>query len=176
MLKEQNHTEMEKQVSTKNGRPIYIRSLRPADERLVEELFESLSPRTIFFRFLRHWKSVPGEITSYFMKIDYDSNVGMVALEKRGQEERILGLCCILRKPGAVRAEFAVVVRDEWQGIGVGAELLRASLPAAVKLGMKELWGIASPENATMLAVADKLGFSVRKYPDSDLFEMEMRF
>jgi len=110
------------------------------------------------------------------MKINYDLNVGMVALEKHPPEERVLGLCCILRKSGSVRGEFAVVVRDEWQGIGVGAELLRASLPVARELGMKELWGIASPENTTMLVVASKLGFTVQKDPDSDLFEMGMHF
>jgi acetyltransferase len=108
------------------------------------------------------------------MKVDYDLNAGMVALEKHPPEERVLGLCCILRKPGSVKGEFAVVARDEWQGIGVGAELLRASLPAARELGMEELWGIASPENTTMFAVAIKLGFKILKDPESDVFEMEM--
>jgi acetyltransferase len=159
---------------TKTGRPIYIRPLRPSDEPLIEELFKSLSPRSIFFRFLRYWKSVPPEVIAYFTKIDCELNVAMVAFEKREPEDLILGLCGILRKPGSVRGEFAVVVRDEWQGIGVGAELAAASLPAARDLGMKELWGIISPENTTMIAMASKLGFTVRKDRESDLYEMEM--
>jgi len=100
----------------------------------------------------------------------------MVALEKRPPEERILGLCGILRKHGSERGEFAVVVRDEWQGVGVGAELVAASLPAARDLGMKELWGIISPENTVMIAMAGKLGFAVRKDRESGLYEMEMHF
>jgi hypothetical protein len=39
---------------------------------------------------------------------------------------------------------------------------------------MKELWGIISPENTTMIAMASKLGFAVRKDRESDLYEMEM--
>jgi acetyltransferase len=161
---------------TKTGKPIYIRPLAPADAPLIEDLFKSLSPRSIFFRFLRYWKSVPPEVIAYFTNIDCELNVAMVALEKRTSDERILGLCGILRKPGSERGEFAVVVRDEWQGIGVGMKLVEASLPAAKALGMKKLWGIISPDNTTMIAMASKLGFTVRKDHESDLYEMEMHF
>jgi len=161
---------------TKTGKAFYIRSLRPADAPLIEDLFKSLSPRSIFFRFLRYWKSVPQEIINCFTNIDCDLNVAMVAVERLQSEERILGLCGILRKPGSEKGEFAVVVRDEWQGIGVGMLLVEASLPAARDLGMKDLWGIISPENTTMIAMAEKLGFTVRRDWASDLYEMEMHF
>jgi N-acetylglutamate synthase-like GNAT family acetyltransferase len=63
----------------------------------------------------------------------------MVALEKDRSKERMLGWCGILRKPGVERGEFAVVVRDAWPGIGVGAKLVEASLPDAWSKGMKAL-------------------------------------
>ncbi|MGA3117529.1 MAG: GNAT family N-acetyltransferase [Syntrophobacteraceae bacterium] len=171
-----NYTEFEKLVFTKDGKPVYIRQLRWTDECLIKELFESLSRQSIYFRFQRYWKSVPAEIIAYFTKVDCNLNVGMVAVEKRPPDERVLGLCSILRKAGSIKGEIGVVVRDEWQGIGVGAELLLASLHPARRLGMKELWGIASPENVTMLALANKLGFTVGKYQGSDLSEMKMHF
>jgi acetyltransferase len=161
---------------TKDGKLFSVRSLSPQDAPLIEELFKSLSPRSIFFRFLRNWKSVPPEVITYFTKIDCEWNVAMVALEKNRSEERILGLCAILRKPGSERGEFAVVVRDEWQGRGVGVKLVVESLPAARDMGMKELWGIISPDNTTMIAMAHKMGFAVRKDRESDLYEMEMHF
>ncbi len=176
MTRERYPKQAEVLVLTKTGKSICIRPLKPSDEGLIEELFKSLSPRSIFFRFLRYWKSVPPEVIAYFTKIDCELNVAMVALEKREPQDLILGLCGILRKPGSARGEFAVVVRDEWQGIGVGAELAAASLPVARDLGMKELWGIISPENTTMIAMANKLGFTVRKDRESDLYEMEMHF
>lgn len=166
----------ETQAWTKDGRAITIRPLSRSDAPLVEELFKSLSPRSIFFRFLRNWKTVPPEVIAYFTKIDCELNVAMVALEKGRSQERMLGLCGILRKPGSERAEFAVVVRDEWQGRGVGAQLVAESLPAAKAMGIKELWGIVSPENTIMIAMASKLGFTVRKDRESDLYEMEMHF
>lgn len=164
------------QAWTKDGRPIFIRPLSRADAPLIEELFKSLSPRSIFFRFLRNWKTVPPEVIGYFTNIDCELNVAMVALDRGQPKERIVGLCGILRKPGSERGEFAVVVCDEWQGIGVGAKLVAESLPLAKALGMKDLWGIISPENSTMIAMASKLGFTVRKDRESDLYEMEMHF
>lgn len=100
----------------------------------------------------------------------------MVAVENSHAGECVLGLCGILRKPGSPRGEFAVVVRDAWQGIGVGVKLVEAALPAAREMAMKELWGIISPENTTMIAMASKLGFTVRKDRASDLYEMELHF
>jgi acetyltransferase len=173
---EQDAGPAEIQAWTKDGRPISIRPLSRADAPLIEGLFKSLSPRSIFFRFLRNWKKVPPEVIGYFTNIDCELNVAMVALEKGQPKERIVGLCGILRKPGSERGEFAVVVCDEWQGIGVGAKLVAESLPLAKALGMKDLWGIISPENSTMIAMASKLGFTVRKDRESDLYEMEMHF
>jgi len=176
MIDEENTKKADTLIFTKDGNPIYIRPLKSSDADLVEDLFKSLSPRSIFFRFLRHWKSVPPEIIAYFRKIDCDLNVAMVALNGSSPEERILGLCGILRKPGSEKGELAVVVRDEWQGVGIGAELVKASLPVAKKLGMKELWGIISPENTTMIAIATKLGFRLSYHRESDIYEIEMRF
>jgi acetyltransferase len=87
----------------------------------------------------------------------------------------MLGLCGILRHPGSTRGELAVVVCDQWQGKGVGAKLVEISVQVARDLGMTDLWGIISPENTTMLAVAEKLGFSKRKDPHADLYEIEMK-
>ncbi|MBM4329453.1 MAG: GNAT family N-acetyltransferase [Deltaproteobacteria bacterium] len=163
-------------VFSKDGEPIHIRPLRPTDADLLEDLFKSLSPQSIFYRFLRHWKTVPAEVIDSFKNPDCRLNVVMVALDKISSEERMLGLCGILRKPGSERGELAVVVRDEWQGIGVGAKLVEASLPAAKALGMKELWGTISLENTTTIALASKLGFTLRRDRESDSYEIEMRF
>jgi len=163
-------------IFSKDGEPLHVRWLRPADADLLEDLFKSLSPQSIFFRFLRYWKSVPREVIDSFKHVDPDLNVVMVALDRISSEERMLGLCAILRKPGSERGELAVVVRDEWQGIGVGAKLVEASLPAAKALGMKAIWGMISPENTNTIAMASKLGFALRRDRESDTYEVEMRF
>jgi len=163
-------------VFSKDGEPIHIRPLRSSDADLVEDLFKSLSPQSIFFRFLRYWKSVPQEVIDSFKNLDCDLNVVVVALDKISTVERMLGLCAILRRPGSERGELAVLVRDEWQGIGLGAKLVEATLPAARALGMKQIWGMISPENTNTIAMASKLGFTLRRDRESDTYEVEMCF
>jgi glutaconate CoA-transferase, subunit A len=160
---------------TKNNRPVYIRPLRPSDKPQIEELFHSLSPRSIFFRFLRYWPAVPPEVVATLSQIDHRLSVAMVALEKDRGREKILGLCGILRKNREARGDFAVVVRDAWQGIGVGARMVERALPEAWGKGIKELWGMISPENTVMIKMAGRLGFTVRKERVSDYYEMTMR-
>lgn len=166
MLKEEYDNHIERRVFSKNGKPVTIRSLKATDESMIQEFFGSLSPRSIFLRFLSHWDSVPPHIIEDFLNIDYTQNVGLIALEKSPEGECCLGLCCVFRIPDSPKGEFAVVIRDQWQGLGVGAELLKASLPIARAMEIEELWGIASPENTMMLALALKLGFTVLKEYD----------
>ncbi|MGO9567108.1 MAG: N-acetyltransferase family protein [Desulfomonilaceae bacterium] len=161
---------------TKTGRPILIRPLWSTDGRLIEELFKSLSPRSIFFRFHGNLKSVPPEVIACVMKLDCRTDVAMVALEHDESEGRILGLCGIRRQPESETGEFTAVVRDEWQGIGVGASLAETSLPIARDLGMKKIWGIISPENTTMIEMASKLGFTVRRDLESGYYDMQLIF
>jgi acetyltransferase len=165
----------EAKASTRDGKPFYIRPIRKTDTDLLKELFNSLSPRSIFFRFLTNWKTIPPEIVARFTEIDCRQNVAMVALEDSVPQPRMLGLCGILRQARSTVGDFAVVVCDQWQGKGVGAKLVEISFQVAKDLGMTELSGIISPENTTMLAMADKLGFSVRKDPRADLYEIEMK-
>jgi acetyltransferase len=125
-------------VFTKTGRLILIRPLRSTDMPLIEELFKSLSPRSIFFRFHGNLRSVPPGVIDCVMKLDR-TDVAMGALEHDESEGRILGLCGIRRQPESETGEFTIVVRDEWQGIGVGARLAEASLPIARDLGMEKI-------------------------------------
>ncbi len=161
---------------TKAGRPIFIRALRSTDKLLIEELFRSLSPRSIFFRFHGNLTSLHPNVIGCVMKLDYTKDLALVALERNEPEGAIIGLCGIRRQTNSETGEFTVVVRDEWQGIGVGARLTEISLPMARDLGMKRIWGIISPENTTMAEMATDLGFTVRRDQKSGYYEMELIF
>lgn len=164
----------EKSISTKDGLAIFLRPIRPEDGPLLESFFDTLSPETIFYRFLSHLKKLPPEWVEHFTHIDYDRNVAMIAVEQSGAEERILGVCRILRSPGSTRGETAVVVADHWQGRGIGSRLLKESLRIAKELGMRTVWGLFDAENKKALALAGKLGFAPKTHPELGTTELEM--
>jgi ribosomal protein S18 acetylase RimI-like enzyme len=55
---------------------------------------------------------------------------------------------------------MAFVVIDTWQGRGVGSILMRHLIKIASDAGLKELMAEVLPENAAMIKVFGKFGFS----------------
>ncbi|MGC8719709.1 MAG: GNAT family N-acetyltransferase [Thermodesulforhabdaceae bacterium] len=150
-------------VETSGGVKIFIRPVRPEDAPLFEELFKVLSPTSVYFRFFRPLKALPHSLLVRFTQIDYDREIALVAIDKESHDERMLGVARIIYGPDKDEAEFAVLVGDPWHGKGIGAELLRKCLRIAKERGIREVFGIVLPENAQMLALGRKLGFSISR-------------
>jgi acetyltransferase len=150
-------------VETSGGVKIFIRPVRPDDAPLFEELFKVLSPTSVYFRFFRPLKALPHSLLVRFTQIDYDREIALVAIDKESHDERMLGVARIIYGPDKDEAEFAVLVGDPWHGKGIGAELLRKCLRIAKERGIREVFGIVLPENAQMLALGRKLGFSISR-------------
>lgn len=159
---------------TKDGMAIFLRPIKPEDGALLVKFFNTLSPETIFFRFLSHLKTLPSEWVEHFTQIDYDREVAMIAVEQSDAEERILGVCRIMRSSGSTRGEAAVVVGDQWQGRGIGSLLLKECLRIAKELGMRTVWGLFDAENKKALRLAGKFGFAPKTHPELGTTELEM--
>ncbi len=153
-------------AAARTGEPLFIRPIRPEDAPLFLDLFHALSPQSVYFRFFSAMKSLRHEMLAKFTQIDYDREMALVALLEDGDGEQMVGVARIILEPGGREAEFAVLVRDAWQGRGVGAELLQRCLDIAKEWGLKKVNGIVLPENKNMLALGRKLGFAVRRDPD----------
>ncbi|MEJ2717611.1 MAG: GNAT family N-acetyltransferase [Deltaproteobacteria bacterium] len=164
----------EKTMLTKDGMAIFLRPIKPEDGALLVKFFNTLSPETIFFRFLSHLKTLPSEWVEHFTQIDYDREVAMIAVEQSDAEERILGVCRIMRSSGSTRGEAAVVVGDQWQGRGIGSLLLKECLRIAKELGMRTVWGLFDAENKKALRLAGKFGFAPKTHPELGTTELEM--
>jgi len=155
------------------GLSVFIRPIRPEDAPLLVELFDTLSPTSIYYRFFGTLKGLPHSMLVRFTQVDYDREIDMVALEKaNGDKERMVATARVISDPDGKRAEFAILVGDPWQGKGVGARLLERCLAIAKERGIETVWGIVLPENTGMLALARKLGFKVSKSDDPGELEV----
>ncbi len=166
--------EYENTVRTKGGLELFIRPIRPEDAPLLVDLFQVLSPQTIYYRFFRPMKSMSHEMLVKLTQIDYDRDIALVALDRRQANERILGVARIMTKPGGTDPEFAVLVGDPWQGKGVGATLMEQLLSIAKKRGLESISGLVLGANKNMLALARKLGFDIKRAPGSTEFELNI--
>jgi len=84
--------EYETKAVTKTGVHLFIRPIKPEDAPLLQELWSSLSPRTLYYRFSSPIKKLTPELVIRFTQIDYDREISLIALDSTGSDDRILGV------------------------------------------------------------------------------------
>ncbi len=163
-------------MTTDGGLHLTIRPVKPEDAPLFTNLFEVLSPTSIYYRFFGALRLLQPAMLSRFTQIDYDREIAFVALDEDSEIELMLGVARIIGDPDAKIGEIAVLVGDPWQGKGIGASLMRQCLLIAKQRGFVHIHGIVMKENTQMLALAKKLGFAVTKGKNASEYEIEINF
>jgi acetyltransferase len=163
-------------LTTEEGARLFVRPVRPEDAPLFRDLFEVLSPTTIYQRFFRYVKELNPEMLARFCKVDYDREIALIALDDNPDADRVLGVSRIMGDPDGREGEFAVLVGDPWHGKGIGSTLLERCLSIAERRGFQTVRGIVLTENQSMLALGKKLGFEVHKHPETGGYELVIHF
>ncbi|WP_163339799.1 GNAT family N-acetyltransferase [Desulfopila sp. IMCC35008] len=167
--------EDESHIISTGGRRILVRPVKPEDAHLIVDLFNVLSPKTIYHRFFGHIKELQPEMLVRFTQIDYDREVALVAMDEDADTDTILGVARIIGDADGKTGEFAVLVGDAWQGEGIGAKLLGNCLKVAEKQGFKTVFGIALQENRGMSALGRKLGFEIQHSSNAGEYELTIQ-
>ena len=140
------------------------------------DLFGNMSNRSVYLRFFRHIKQLTPDMLAKFTQIDYDREIALVAIDESHKNEQLLGVARVIGDPDGKTGEFAVVVGDPWHGQGIGAELLQRCLDIAKTMGFETIVGVVLRENSGMLAMGEKLGFEMIRYPGTDEYELTMKW
>lgn len=111
-----------------------------------------------------------------FTQIDYDREVALVAIHETGFEEKMMGVARVIQEIDMQRAEFAVLVGDQWHGKGIGAALLSRCLTIARNRNVKHIYGTVLAENKNMLALGRKLNFKIEKSPGTSEYMLTLDF
>jgi RimJ/RimL family protein N-acetyltransferase len=142
----------------RDGRPMEIRALRPDDREDMLAAIGRTSPQSLQRRFLVPKRGFSETELAFFMNIDFDNHVALVAqIDEDGRPSIVGGGRYIVVQPG--RAEIAFVVVDAYQGQGIGSALMRQLAHLARNAGLKELIAEVLPENTAMLKVFSNFGF-----------------
>lgn len=158
--------------TTKGGRHLFIRPIQPEDAALFIELFKTLSPTSVYYRFFRHMKTLSAEMLAMLTQIDYDRHMALVAIDASFAPEKMLGVARIITDPTGEHNEFSIMVGDPWQGQGVGAQLLINLLKVAKQQGMDRIWGTVLPENTQMQRLGKKCGFTIKYNNEEGAFDL----
>ena len=148
----------------RDGTPVIIRPIRPEDEPLMVRFHETLSERSVYFRYfydLRLSQRVSHERLTQICFIDYAREMALVVLRKDAQTEgqEILAVCRLNKLHGTKEGEFAILVSDNYHHRGLGGELLRRLLEIGREERLSRIFGDILPQNRDMLRICDNLGF-----------------
>lgn len=145
-----------------DGTPIQLRPVRPDDEPLLQDLFSHMSREDLRMRFFAPMRQLSHTLAAHLSQIDYDREMALLA--QHG--ETTLGVARYFADPDRIRAEYAVAVRSDWKGRGVGYLLMTRLIEVARQSGIGELFGDVLAENEPMLEMCRALGFAITGDPN----------
>ena len=168
--------DLELYKTIKNGVEVLLRPVKISDEPLLKEFFYSLSDKSLYRRFISERMDMPHERLQEFVVIDYTKEMFILAIKKMDNKEEVLGLGQYSIYEDSLTAEAAFLVRDEWQNMGIGMELLSYLTYLAKKDGLSGFTAEVLRENTAMLHLFESMGFDIDKQSDSGMFELKMKF
>ena len=156
--------------TTKRGLPVVIRPIRPEDEPLMVRFHESLSERSVYLRYfcsLSLNTRVAHERLVRICFADYDREMPLVVdYTDQSGNHQILGVGRLSKLAEKNEGEVAVILSDEYQGQGLGTELLTRLISVAKAEGLIRLRGEVLRDNIIMQSVLKKVGFRLRMLDD----------
>jgi RimJ/RimL family protein N-acetyltransferase len=152
-------------VELKNGKTVEFRPLLPSDEFSYRNFFYSLQEETIYFRFFYRIKNFSHEMAQrQWASVDYHRNMSIIGLVQKGGHKEIMAIGSYAEDEDN-RAEVAFVVREDFQGLGVGTALLEILERIAIKNGYQAFAASVLTENTAMIRVFKK------RYPQMQITE-----
>jgi acetyltransferase len=150
----------------KNGTEVTIRPIRPEDEPLLVQFHKTLSEESVYFRYFHLIKlshRVAHERLTRICFIDYDREMALVAERKDPQTgvSEILAVGRLSKLHSTDEAEFALLVSDQYQGLGLGTELLQRLLQVGHQEQIQRINATILFDNHAMQHICEKLGFQL---------------
>ena len=142
--------ELEDTIRLDDGRELILRPVLPEDEPAFQRALAKLTPEEIRLRFFTPLKALTHMQAARFTQIDYDREMALVLAEPTmpGKAE-VFGVVRITADPDNERAEYAIIVRHDMTGKGLGLLLMRRIIDYARQRGIGEIFGDVLRENTS---------------------------
>lgn len=168
--------ELEERATLLDGSEIFLRPLRPEDGPLLQDLLDHMSQEDRRLRFFAPIRRLSARLVRQLTEIDYAHAIALLAFAADGAT--LLGVVRLAAEPptlrdrgslgdpaDSTRAEFAVALRSDWKGHGLGWLLMHRMLGLATRLGVAEVFGYVLRENERMLDMCREMGFAAAPAP-----------
>jgi acyl-CoA hydrolase/GNAT superfamily N-acetyltransferase len=167
--------EVERRVTARGGETLLLRPIRPTDESKLVTLFYGMSEDALYRRFMRVVKHVAHEERQYFLDVDYADNMAVVLETSDPKSEpEIVAVAQYFRRAPADSAEVGFIVKDSWQGQGLGRVLVDEMIRLARQAGLRALTADVLASNEAMLHLFRASGVSMSTASEGTVVRVEM--
>jgi RimJ/RimL family protein N-acetyltransferase len=155
------HTPLLDEWTGPDGSHLRIRAVQPQDATALHALIGGLSALDRRRRFHGALNNLSGQRLDDMAHVDGHRHIALVVLaEHAGHQTLVADVRCVTDLSDSA-AEFALVVAEAWRGRGVARRALTALRRAAANEGLHWLYGHVLADNAPMLALMRRCGFSL---------------
>ncbi|MDM5133853.1 bifunctional acetate--CoA ligase family protein/GNAT family N-acetyltransferase [Aeromonas piscicola] len=168
-------TELEEGAWLKDQSHVLLRPIRPEDEPAHKQFVLKVSDEDRYKRFFADVGELGHEELARMTQIDYDREMAFVAVGQDGAfSQQILGVVRAISNPDLSDAEFAILVRSDLKGLGLGKLMMEKIARYARERGIGQLSGMTMPSNRGMINLAKRLGFKIDIQLEDGVVNMEL--
>lgn len=157
-------SEWERSLKLKDNSTVNVRPIRPEDEPALLAFLQKISREDLRLRFFAPMKEFAHPFLARLTQIDYGRAMAFVAFDATGRD--ILGVVRMHSDSAYEQAEYAILVRSDLKGQGLGWALMQLAIDYASSEGLQRLTGQVLVSNVRMLQMCRALGFSINTDPD----------
>jgi len=167
--------EYETTVALRDGTEVFLRPVKPIDERMVQEFFYSMSDREVYYRFLHSIKAFPRKDMQRMVNVDYHREMSVVALVGEFGKQEVAGLGrYVLDEAEYPEVDFAV--QEKYQGKGLGRVIMEFITQMAKDRGFKGIHAVVMSDNQASLHIITHLGYAVTGLMGQGVIEAKVHF
>ena len=153
-------SQWQRHIEVKDGWRIFVRPIRPEDEPLIHELLRHVTSQDLRLRFFAPMKEFTHEFIARLTQLDYARAMAFVAFDEASNE--LVGVVRIHSDSIYQNGEYAILLRSDLKGRGLGWALMQLIIEYAKSEGLKRISGEVLQENSVMLNMCRDLGFAVK--------------
>lgn len=146
------------------GWKVFVRPVRPDDEPLIRHLLQHVSTEDLRYRFFDSIKEFTHPFLVRLTQLDYAHAMAFVAFDEASGD--ILGVVRVHSDPVGETGEYAILLRSDLKGRGLGWALMQMIIEYGKSEGLKRIIGQILHENSVMLKMCRELGFEVKTGPE----------
>jgi acetyltransferase len=159
-----------------SGRTVLLRPIRPEDEPAHYEFLAKVTPEDIRLRFFHLIRHLPHAEMARLTQIDYDREMAIIATAAKpdGSGTETLGVVRVVTDPNNEESEYAILVRSDQKGQGLGKKLMEKIIEYCRSRGTRAITGMILRDNRRMLDLVHSLGFTSRMSAEDDIIEVRL--